>query len=233
MSLPHSIHVVSPPAGGSTSSAKMRDKETLEPPISAACLREIGLLLGYDATKGPAAGREEDRDGRSPRWDAPLLDGKKAGDRCRSCAPGPRASPEGLLDLMPLGAHGPCRPVPRYPRTLQAGRVLLQDFPADISDRDGPGVRSHAGDGRIRRSRLWIVEGVGRQAAKIQSASWAPSKARRAPSPRFTPTCRCFAAAIDAKLNDHGYIVSRTWAMQATACSAPSSGEKSSHEHGS
>ena len=54
MSLPHSIHVVNHPLVQHKLS-KMRDKETSSANFRRL-LREIGLLLGYDATQGPAAG---------------------------------------------------------------------------------------------------------------------------------------------------------------------------------
>ena len=65
MSLPHSIHVVSHPLVQHKLS-KMRDKETSSANFRRL-LREIGLLLGYDATKDlPLVDKRSRR--RSRRW---------------------------------------------------------------------------------------------------------------------------------------------------------------------
>ena len=73
MSLPHSIHVVSHPLVQHKLS-KMRDKETSSANFRRL-LREIGLLLGYDATKDLPLGHQQiETPIASMR--APLLDGK-------------------------------------------------------------------------------------------------------------------------------------------------------------
>ena len=71
MSLPHSIHVVSHPLVQHKLS-KMRDKQTSSTNFRRL-LREIGLLLGYDATRDLALGKthiETPIEG----MEAPLLD---------------------------------------------------------------------------------------------------------------------------------------------------------------
>ena len=101
MSLPPSIHVVSHPLV-QHKLTKMRDKETSSANFRRL-LREIGLLLGYDATRDlplvkthietPVAGT-----------DAPLLDGKKL-----VIVPILRAGlglAEGVHDLVPLARVG-------------------------------------------------------------------------------------------------------------------------------
>jgi uracil phosphoribosyltransferase len=74
MSLPHSIHVVSHPLV-QHKLTKMRDKETSSTNFRRL-LREMGLLLGYDATRDlPLV----ERDIATPieSMKAPLLEGKK------------------------------------------------------------------------------------------------------------------------------------------------------------
>jgi len=66
MSLPHSIHVVSHPLVQHKLS-KMRDKETSSANFRRL-LREIGLLLGYDATKDLCRWSRRRSRRRSPRW---------------------------------------------------------------------------------------------------------------------------------------------------------------------
>src|SRR3984893_16148129 len=101
MSLPHSIHVVSHPLV-QHKLTKMRDKETSSTNFRRL-LRELGLLLGYDATRDlPLVGREI-----SPPLEvtkAPLLEGKK-----QVIVPIVRARlglAEGIIDLVPLARMG-------------------------------------------------------------------------------------------------------------------------------
>jgi uracil phosphoribosyltransferase len=74
MSLPHSIHVVSHPLV-QHKLTKMRDKETSSTNFRRL-LREMGLLLGYDATRDlPLVEREISTPIEATK--APLLEGKK------------------------------------------------------------------------------------------------------------------------------------------------------------
>ena len=66
MSLPHSIHVVSHPLV-QHKLTKMRDKETSSTNFRRL-LREIGLLLGYDATRDLPLVEHEISRRRSRRW---------------------------------------------------------------------------------------------------------------------------------------------------------------------
>ena len=121
MPLPPSIHVVTHPLV-QHKLTKMRDKQTSSANFRRL-LREIGLLLGYDATRDLPLGKthiETPIEG----MEAPLLDGKKL-----VIVPILRAGlglAEGVLDLVPLAAHGPCRALSRSAHAA-GGRVLLQD----------------------------------------------------------------------------------------------------------
>ena len=198
MSLPHSIHVSSHPLV-QHKLTKMRDKETSSANFRRL-LREIGLLLGYDATKDLPLVRghiETPIEG----MEAPLLDGKKL-----VIVPILRAGlglAEGLLDLMPLARMGHVG-LYRDPRTLQAVEYYFK-IPADISDRDvlvcdpmlATAHSAIAGVDRLKESgakRLKFICILGSEQGARAFAE-------------VHPDVPVFAAAIDAKLNDHGYIV--------------------------
>ncbi len=198
MSLPHSIHVVSHPLV-QHKLTKMRDKETSSTNFRRL-LREIGLLLGYDATRDlPLV----ERDITTPieAMKAPLLEGKKL-----VVVPILRAGlglAEGIIDLVPLARVGHVG-LYRDPKTLQAVEYYFK-IPQDISDRDvivcDPMLATaHSADRRGRSP-----EGVGRQAHQVHLR--AGLRAGRAAFAEVHPDVPVFAAAIDAKLNDHGYIV--------------------------
>ena len=198
MSLPHSIHVSSHPLV-QHKLTKMRDEETSSANFRRL-LREIGLLLGYDATKDlplvqthiqtPIEGT-----------DAPLLDGKKL-----VIVPILRAGlglAEGLLDLMPLARMGHVG-LYRDPRTLQAVEYYFK-IPADISDRDvlvcDPMLAT-------AHSAIAAVDRLKESGAKrIKFICILGSEQGARAFAEVHPDVPVFAAAIDAKLNDHGYIV--------------------------
>src|SRR3954468_14925611 len=129
MSLPPSIHVSSHPLV-KPKLTKMRDKETSSANFRRL-LREIGLLLGYDATRDLPLVKTT-IETPIERMEAPLLDGKKL-----VIVPILRAGlglAEGVLDLVPLARMGHVG-LYRDPRTLQAIEYYFK-IPGDISDRD-------------------------------------------------------------------------------------------------
>ena len=129
MSLPHSIHVVTHPLV-QHKLTKLRDKATSSTNFRRL-LREIGLLLGYDATRDlPMVQTRIETPIEA--MDAPMLDGKKL-----VVVPILRAGlglAEGVTDLVPLARVGHVG-LYRDPRTLQAVEYYLK-IPQDISDRD-------------------------------------------------------------------------------------------------
>ena len=198
MSLPHSIHVVSHPLV-QHKLTKMRDKETSSTNFRRL-LREIGLLLGYDATRDlpmvkthietPIEGTE-----------APLLDGKKL-----VIVPILRAGlglAEGVHDLVPLARVGHVG-LYRDPRTLQAVEYYFK-IPADISDRDvlvcDPMLATaHSAIAAVDR-----LKESGAKRLKFICILGSEQGART--FAEVHPDVPVFTAAIDAKLDDHGYIV--------------------------
>lgn len=198
MSLPPSIHVSTHPLV-LHKLTKMRDKETSSANFRRL-LREIGLLLGYDATRDLPlmTGRIE-----TPieATDAPLLDGKKL-----VIVPILRAGlglAEGLLELMPLARMGHVG-LYRDPRTLQAVEYYFK-IPGDISDRDvivcDPMLATaHSAIAAVDR-----LKETGAKRLKVICILAADTGARA--FAEVHPDVPVFTAAVDAKLNDHGYIV--------------------------
>ena len=198
MSLPPSIHVVSHPLV-QHKLTKMRDKLTSSANFRRL-LREMGLLLGYDATRDLPLVPTHIETPIEP-MDAPLLDGKKL-----VIVPILRAGlglAEGLLDLMPLARMGHVG-LYRDPRTLQAVEYYFK-MPADITDRDvivcdpmlATAHSAIAAVDRLKESGAKRIRFICILGAEQGARAFA----------EVHPDVPVFTAAIDAKLNDHGYIV--------------------------
>jgi uracil phosphoribosyltransferase len=198
MSLPHSIHVVSHPLV-QHKLTKLRDKETSSTNFRRL-LREIGLLLGYDATRDLPM-MQTRIETPIEAMDAPMLDGKKL-----VVVPILRAGlglAEGVTDLVPLARVGHVG-LYRDPRTLQAVEYYLK-IPQDISDRDvivcDPMLAT-------AHSAIAAVDRLKESGAKrIKFICVLGSEQGARTFAEVHPDVPVFAAAIDAKLNDHGYIV--------------------------
>jgi uracil phosphoribosyltransferase len=198
MSLPHSIHVVTHPLV-QHKLTKLRDRETSSTNFRRL-LREIGLLLGYDATRDlPTVQTRIETPIEA--MEAPLLDGKKL-----VVVPILRAGlglAEGVIDLVPLARVGHVG-LYRDPRTLQAVEYYLK-IPQDISDRDvivcDPMLATaHSAIAAVDR-----LKESGARRIKFICVLGSEQGARTFAEAH--PDVPVFAAAIDAKLNDHGYIV--------------------------
>ena len=198
MPLPPSIHVSSHPLV-QHKLTKMRDKETSSANFRRL-LREIGLLLGYDATRDlPLV----ERDITTPieAMKAPLLEGKKL-----VVVPILRAGlglAEGIIDLVPLARVGHVG-LYRDPRTLQAVEYYFK-MPGDITDRDvivcDPMLATaHSAIAAVDR-----LKETGARRIKMICILAAEPGARA--FAEVHPDVPVFTAAVDAKLNDHGYIV--------------------------
>ena len=198
MSLPPSIHVSTHPLV-QHKLTKMRDKQTSSANFRRL-LREIGLLLGYDATRDLPLVPTRIETPLAP-MDAPLLEGKKL-----VVVPILRAGlglAEGIIDLVPLARMGHVG-LYRDPRTLAAVEYYFK-IPGDIGDRevivcDPMLATAHsaiAAADRLKESGARRMKFVCVLAA--ESGVYAFAEAH--------PDVPVFAAAIDATLNDHGYIV--------------------------
>ena len=198
MPLPPSIHVSSHPLV-LHKLTKMRDKETSSANFRRL-LREIGLLLGYDATRDlPLVHSHIETPIES--MEAPLLDGKKL-----VIVPILRAGlglAEGVHDLVPLARVGHVG-LYRDPRTLQAVEYYFK-MPGDITDRDvivcDPMLATaHSAIAAVDR-----LKETGARRIKMICILAAEPGARA--FAEVHPDVPVFTAAVDAKLNDHGYIV--------------------------
>jgi uracil phosphoribosyltransferase len=198
MPLPPSIHVSSHPLV-QHKLTKMRDRETSSANFRRL-LREIGLLLGYDATRDLPLMKAR-IDTPIEGMEAPLLDGKKL-----VIVPILRAGlglAEGVLDLVPLARMGHVG-LYRDPRTLQAVEYYFK-IPGDISDRDvivcDPMLATaHSAIAAVDR-----LKETGAKRIKVICILAAEPGARA--FAEVHPDVPVFTAAVDAKLNDHGYIV--------------------------
>ena len=198
MALPPSIHVSSHPLVQHKLS-KMRDKQTSSTNFRRL-LREIGLLLGYDATRDLPLVQTRIETPLAP-MDAPMLEGKKL-----VVVPILRAGlglAEGIIDLVPLARMGHVG-LYRDPRTLAAVEYYFK-MPGDIGDRevivcDPMLATAHsaiAAVDRLKESGARRIKFVCILAAEHGARAFAEAH----------PDVPVFAAAVDATLNDHGYIV--------------------------
>jgi len=194
MSLPPSINVVAHPLVQHKLTL-MRDKNTSSTNFRRL-MREIGLLLGYDATKDLPLVSKSIETPLQP-MEAPILEGKKL-----VIVPILRAGlglAEGLMDLVPLARMGHVG-LYRDPRTLQAVEYYFR-VPNDVTDRD-----------------VLVCDPM---LATAHSAIAAVDRLKESGARRMKFICilasdhgaRAFAdvpvvtAAVDSRLNDHGYIV--------------------------
>jgi uracil phosphoribosyltransferase len=198
MSLPHSINVSSHPLV-QHKLTKLRDKQTSSANFRRL-LREIALLLGYDATRDLPLVQTEIETPVAPMT-APLLEGKKL-----VIVPILRAGlglAEGLLELIPLARVGHMG-LYRDPRTLMAVEYYFK-MPADIADRDvlvcDPMLAT-------AHSAIACVDRLKESGAKrMRFICILASEHGARAFAEVHPDVPVFAAAVDAKLNDHGYIV--------------------------
>ena len=198
MPLPPSIHVSTHPLV-QHKLTKLRDKATSSANFRRL-LREIGLLLGYDATRDLPLVQSRIETPLAP-MDAPLLEGKKL-----VVVPILRAGlglAEGIIDLVPLARMGHVG-LYRDPRTLAAVEYYFR-MPDDIGARevivcDPMLATAHsaiAAVDRLKESGARRIKFICVLGAEAGAHAFAESH----------PDVPVFAAAVDATLNDHGYIV--------------------------
>ena len=178
----------------------MRDKATPSAQFRTL-LREISLLLGYEVLRDLPT---ELRDIETPVGPtrAPFLKGKKL-----VFVPILRAGNgllDGLLELVPSARVGHIG-LYRDPDDAGGGRILLQAARGHRRAADRR-RRSHAGDRQLRRGRRRAGSRRAARATSASSACWPRPRASRTFA-RAHPDVRVFTAALDERLNDHGYIV--------------------------
>ena len=177
----------------------MRQKET-DTARFRLLLREISLLLGYEVTRDLAL---ESRRIETPlsEMQAPFLTGKKLA--LVSILRAGNGLLEGMLDLIPSARVGPVG-LYRDPQTLAAVEYYFK-VPEDLGNRVvivldpmlATGHSAIAAIGRLKEAKARHLKMLCLLAASegIEALHAAH------------PDVAIFAAAVDEKLNDHGYIV--------------------------
>ena len=177
----------------------MRRKET-DTQRFRLLLREIALLLGYEVTRDLAL---EPRRIETPvaEMQAPFLAGKKLA--LVSILRAGNGLLEGLLDLIPSARVGHVG-LYRDPQTLAAVEYYFK-VPADLGERTAVVLDPMLATGNTAAAAVHRLKDAGARRIRMLCLLAAPEgiKAFHAAHPEAA----IFAAAIDQRLNDHGYIV--------------------------
>ncbi|MDE0057425.1 MAG: uracil phosphoribosyltransferase [Defluviicoccus sp.] len=177
----------------------MRRKET-DTARFRLLLREISLLLGYEVTRDLAL---ESRTIETPLAEmrAPFLAGKKL--VLISILRAGNGLLEGMLDLVPTARVGHVG-LYRDPETLAAVEYYFK-VPEDLSDRPVIVLDPMLATGNSTIAAVARIKRAGAQRIKVLCLLAAPEglDAFRAAHPDVP----VFTAAVDERLDDHGYIV--------------------------
>jgi len=177
----------------------LRDKHTPSAQFRAL-LREISLLLGYEVLRDLPI---EQRPIETPvaTIDAPFLKGKKL-----VFVPILRAGTgllDGLLDLVPSARVGHVG-LYRDPATLAAVEYYCK-LPEDIGERLTIVVDPMLATGNSAVAAVSRLKAMGARSLRLLCLLAAPEGI--AALSRAHPDVAIYTAAIDLRLNDHGYIV--------------------------
>ena len=177
----------------------LRDKHTPSAQFRAL-LREISLLLGYEVLRDLPI---EQRPIETPvaTIDAPFLKGKKL-----VFVPILRAGTgllDGLLDLVPSARVGHVG-LYRDPATLAAVEYYCK-LPEDIGERLTIVVDPMLATGNSAAAAVSRLKAMGARSLRLLCLLAAPEGI--AALSRAHPDVAIYTAAIDLRLNDHGYIV--------------------------
>lgn len=170
------------------------------PPLFRALLREISMLLAYEATRDLPLGMLSIQTPLAP-MDAPILEGKKL-----VIVPILRAGNgmlDGLLELLPLARVGHIG-LYRDPQTHAAVEYYFK-VPADIAERDVLVVDPMLATGHSVVAALQRLKQVGAQRLKFLCVLAAPEGVAHVRT--HHPDVPIYTAAIDTRLNEHAYIV--------------------------
>jgi uracil phosphoribosyltransferase len=177
----------------------MRDKATPSAQFRLL-LREVSLLLGYELLRDLPT---ELRDIETPVGPArvPVLKGKKL-----TLVPILRAGNgllDGLLELVPSARVGHIG-LYRNPETLEAVEYYCK-LPDDIAERLAVVVDPMLATGHSATAAITRIKERGGRDIRFVSLLAAPEGI--AELARVHPEVQVFTAAVDTRLNDHGYIV--------------------------
>jgi len=179
--------------------ALMRRKETSTADFRQL-LREIALLLGYEVLRDLPLTTKHIETPMAP-MDAPCLAGKKL--VFVSILRAGNGLLDGLLDLMPSARVGHIG-LYRDPKTLMAVEYYFK-VPEDIGERLVVAVDPMLATGNSAAAALDRLKQAGARAIKFVCLLAAPEGIRTLRAAH--PDVRIYTAAIDERLNDHGYIV--------------------------
>jgi uracil phosphoribosyltransferase len=163
-------------------------------------MREISLLLGYEATRDLAV---EDREIETPleRARVPVLAGKKL---CLvSILRAGNGILDGMLDLVPSARVGHIG-IYREPRTLQAVEYYLK-LPDDLPERDVILLDPMLATGNSAVAAISRLVELRARSIKLVCLVAAPEGVENVH--RVFPEVPIVTAALDRCLNDHGYIL--------------------------
>jgi uracil phosphoribosyltransferase len=163
-------------------------------------MREIGLLLGYEATRDlPLV--ETDIDTPLERARLPVLAGKKL---CLvSILRAGGGILDGMLDLLPSARVGHIG-IYRDPRTLQAIEYYLK-LPDDLAERDVILVDPMVATGNSAVAAISRLKELAARSIKFVCLVAAPEGVAKVSS--VFPDVSIVAAALDRCLDGHGYIL--------------------------
>jgi len=163
-------------------------------------LREISLLLGYEVTRDLGT---EDRTIETPlaAMEAPHLSGKKL--VLISILRAGNGLLEGMLDLIPSARVGHVG-LYRDPETLQAVEYYFK-VPDDLGDRPVIMLDPMLATGNSAVAAVERIKATGARQLKFLCLLAAPEGIEAFHAAH--PDVPVYAAAVDERLNDHGYIV--------------------------
>ena len=177
----------------------MRQKET-NPRDFRALLREIAMLMGYEITRDFPL-REIEIETPVAKCRANVIAGKKVG-----LIPILRAGLgmlEGLLDLIPMARIGHIG-LYRDPKTLKPVEYYCK-LPTDVEERTLIVVDPMLATGGSAAAALSLLKEHGARNMVLMCLVAAPDGIRVVN--REHPGVPVYVAAVDDRLNDHGYIV--------------------------
>lgn len=163
-------------------------------------MREVSLLLGYEATRDLAV---EDREIETPleRTRVPVLAGKKL---CLvSILRAGNGILDGMLDLVPSARVGHIG-IYREPRTLQAIEYYLK-LPDDLPERDVILLDPMLATGNSAIAAVSRLVELRARSIKLVCLVAAPEGVEKLH--QVFPEVPIVTAALDRCLNDHGYIM--------------------------
>ena len=163
-------------------------------------MREVSLLLGYEATRDLALGETEIETPLETGL-VPVLAGKKV---CLvSILRAGNGILDGMLDLVPSARVGHIG-LYREPRTLEAIEYYLK-LPDDLPERDVILLDPMLATGNSAVAAISRLVELGARSIKFVCLVAAPEGIEKVH--RIFPDIAILTAAIDRCLNDHGYIL--------------------------